>query len=120
MKRPGTTPGARGDAPAQLDQHHEPGAAAARGLGHLWFVTCILSMTAPDASPGPSATCCWLRADGSPQRFAACRRNQRERKAYYEILERTQKGDTMSPWLLWFLADVVSCGEPGYPRWMRY
>jgi Fic family protein len=38
------------------------------------------------------------RADGSPQRFYSLSAQiQRERKAYYDILERTQKGRWMSP-----------------------
>jgi Fic family protein len=45
------------------------------------------------------------RADGSPQRFYSLSAQiQRERKAYYDILERTQKGSMdVTEWLLWFL-----------------
>lgn len=45
------------------------------------------------------------RADGSPQRFYSLSAQiQRERKAYYAILERTQKGSMeVTPWLAWFL-----------------
>jgi len=56
----------------------EPGLIRA-GLGHLWFVT---------LHPFD---------DGNGQ-------IQRERKAYYDILERTQKGSlNVTDWLLWFL-----------------
>lgn len=46
------------------------------------------------------------RADGSPQRFYSLSAQiQRERQAYYEMLERTQKGSLdVTAWLLWFLA----------------
>src|SRR3990172_6016217 len=45
------------------------------------------------------------RADGSPQRFYSLSAQiQRERKAYYDILERTQKGTLdVTEWLAWFL-----------------
>ena len=45
------------------------------------------------------------RADGSPQRFYSLSAQiQRERKAYYDILERTQKRSMdVTEWLLWFL-----------------
>ena len=45
------------------------------------------------------------RADGSPQRFYSLSAQiQRERKAYYDILERTQKGTLdVTAWLAWFL-----------------
>ena len=48
------------------------------------------------------------RADGSPQRFYSLSAQiQRERKAYYEILERTQKGTLdVTAWLQWFLATL--------------
>jgi Fic family protein len=45
------------------------------------------------------------RADGSPQRFYSLSAQiQRERKDYYDILERTQKGSLdITEWLAWFL-----------------
>ncbi|MBV8628904.1 MAG: Fic family protein [Paraburkholderia sp.] len=44
------------------------------------------------------------RADGSPQRFYSLSAQiQRERKAYYDILERTQRASMdVTPWLAWF------------------
>ena len=37
---------------------------------------------------------------------------QRERKAYYDILERTQKGDMdVTQWLTWFLAALLKAVE---------
>jgi Fic family protein len=46
------------------------------------------------------------RAEQSPQRFYSMSAQIRaERNAYYDILERTQKGDLdITEWLLWFLA----------------
>jgi Fic family protein len=45
------------------------------------------------------------RADGSPQRFYSLSAQiQRERKSYYDILERTQKQSLdVTEWLAWFL-----------------
>ena len=45
------------------------------------------------------------RADGSPQRFYSLSAQiQRERKDYYDVLERTQKGSLdATGWLSWFL-----------------
>lgn len=49
------------------------------------------------------------RTDGSPQRFYSLSAQiQRERKAYYNILERTQKGDmNVTDWLAWFLQTLL-------------
>jgi Fic family protein len=48
---------------------------------------------------------CLSRADGSPQRFYSLSAQiQRERKDYYDMLERTQKGTLdATAWLAWFL-----------------
>ena len=45
---------------------------------------------------------------GTPQRFYSLSAQiQRDRKAYYEILERTQKGDMdVTDWLIWFLESL--------------
>jgi Fic family protein len=56
-------------------------------------------------SRGPSGDLLLARADGSPQRFYSLSAQiQRERKAYYDILERTQKRSMdVTEWLAWFL-----------------
>jgi Fic family protein len=48
------------------------------------------------------------RADGSPQRFYSLSAQiQRERKDYYDVLERTQKGTLdVTGWLSWFLGTL--------------
>jgi len=75
------------------------------GLAHLWFVT----LHPFDDGNGRIARAIgdlWLaRADGSSQRFYSLSAQiQRERKAYYDILERTQKGTLdVTEWLAWFL-----------------
>lgn len=62
------------------------------GLGHLWFVTLHPFDDGNGRIARAIGDLLLARADGSPQRFYSLSAQiQRERKAYYEILERTQK-----------------------------
>lgn len=78
------------------------------GLAHLWFVT----LHPFDDGNGRIARAVGdlflARADGSPQRFYSLSAQiQRERKDYYEMLERTQKGSLdVTGWLSWFLGTL--------------
>lgn len=75
------------------------------GLGHLWFVT----LHPFDDGNGRIARAIGdllaTRAEGGAQRFYSLSAQiQRDRKSYYDILERTQKADLdVTEWLLWFL-----------------
>ncbi len=75
------------------------------GLAHLWFVT----LHPFDDGNGRIARAVGdlflARADGSSQRFYSLSAQiQRERKDYYDVLERTQKGSLdVTGWLSWFL-----------------
>ncbi len=75
------------------------------GLGHLWFVTLHPFDDGNGRIARAIGDLLLARADGSPQRFYSLSSQiQRERKAYYDILERTQKGSLdVTAWLLWFL-----------------
>lgn len=75
------------------------------GLGHLWFVTLHPFDDGNGRIARAIGDLLLARADGSPQRFYSLSAQiQRERKAYYAILERTQKGSMdVTEWLLWFL-----------------
>ena len=79
------------------------------GLAHLWFVT----LHPFDDGNGRIARAVGdlflARADGSPQRFYSLSAQiQRERKDYYDVLERTQKGTLdVTDWLAWFLATLA-------------
>jgi len=62
------------------------------GLGHLWFVTLHPFDDGNGRIARAIGDLLLARADGSPQRFYSLSAQiQRERKAYYDILERTQK-----------------------------
>ncbi len=78
------------------------------GLGHLWFVTLHPFDDGNGRIARAIGDLLLARADGSPQRFYSLSAQiQRERKAYYEILERTQKRSMdVTEWLAWFLATL--------------
>ncbi|WP_427184597.1 Fic family protein [Bordetella bronchialis] len=75
------------------------------GLGHLWFVTLHPFDDGNGRIARAVGDLLLARADGSPRRFySLSARIQRERKAYYDILESTQKGSLdITAWLRWFL-----------------
>jgi Fic family protein len=75
------------------------------GLGHLWFVTLHPFDDGNGRIARAIGDLLLARADGSPQRFYSLSAQiQRERKAYYDILERTQKRSMdVTEWLGWFL-----------------
>ena len=86
------------------------------GLAHLWFVT----LHPLDDGNGRIARALGdlflARADGSPRRFYSLSAQiQRTRKAYYEVLERTQKGTLdVTGWLAWFLASLRQAVEAAH------
>ncbi len=75
------------------------------GLGHLWFVTLHPFDNGNGRIARAIGDSLLARADGSTQRFYSLSAQiQRERKAYYDILERTQKRSMdVTEWLVWFL-----------------
>jgi Fic family protein len=75
------------------------------GIGHLWFVTLHPFEDGNGRIARAVGDLLLARADGSPQRFYSLSAQiQRDRKAYYDILERTQKGSMdVTEWLVWFL-----------------
>lgn len=79
------------------------------GLAHLWLVT----LHPFDDGNGRIARAVGdlflARADGSPQRFYSLSAQiQRERKNYYDVLERTQQGTLdVTDWLSWFLGALA-------------
>ena len=83
------------------------------GLAHLWFVTLHPFDDGNGRIARAIGDLLLTRADGSPQRFYSLSAQiQRERKAYYDILERTQKGTLdITEWLAWFLAALHAAIE---------
>jgi Fic family protein len=75
------------------------------GLGHLWLVTLHPFEDGNGRIARAVGDLLLARAEGSSQRFYSLSAQiQRERKDYYNVLERTQKGTLdVTEWLLWFL-----------------
>jgi len=75
-------------------------------VAHLWFVTIHPFEDGNGRIARAIADMALARSEGSPRRFYSMSAQIRaERKAYYDILERTQRGDLeITPWLQWFLA----------------
>jgi Fic family protein len=76
------------------------------GLAHLWFVTLHPFEDGNGRIARAIADMALARSEGSPQRFYSMSAQIRqERKGYYDMLEKTQKGDLdVTPWLKSFLA----------------
>lgn len=83
------------------------------GLGHLWFVTLHPFDDGNGRIARATGDLLLTRTDGSPQRFYSLSAQiQRERKAYYDILEHSQKGSMdVTAWLQWFLAALLKAVE---------
>jgi Fic family protein len=75
------------------------------GVAHLWFVTIHPFDDGNGRIARAIADRMLARSDRSLQRFYSMSAQiRKERKAYYEILEATEKGDLdITPWLEWFL-----------------
>lgn len=75
------------------------------GLSHLWFVTIHPFEDGNGRIARAIADMSLARSEKSPQRFYSMSTQIRqERAAYYDILERTQKGTMdITPWMDWFL-----------------
>lgn len=74
-------------------------------LAHLWFVTIHPFEDGNGRIARAIADMMLARSEFSPQRFYSMSAQiRRERNAYYDVLEATQKGDLdISAWLAWFL-----------------
>jgi Fic family protein len=75
------------------------------GLAHLWFVTIHPFDDGNGRIARAIADMALARADNAQQRFYSMSAQIRiERKAYYDVLEHTQKGTLdVTAWLAWFL-----------------
>jgi Fic family protein len=75
------------------------------GLAHFWFVTIHPFEDGNGRIARAIADLALARSEDSPRRFySMSSRIQHERKAYYAVLERSQKETLdITPWLHWFL-----------------
>jgi len=75
------------------------------GLAHFWFVTIHPFDDGNGRIARAIADMALARSEKSPQRFYSMSEQIRqERRAYYDILEKTQKGALdITPWMEWFL-----------------
>lgn len=91
---------------------HDPALIRA-GIGHLWFVTLHPFDDGNGRIARAIGDMLLSRTDGSPQRFYSLSAQiHRQRREYYKILERTQKGDMdVTPWLTWFLSTLLKAVE---------
>jgi Fic family protein len=76
------------------------------GLAHLWFVTIHPFDDGNGRIARAISDLCLARSEQSSQRFYSMSAQIRqERNAYYEVLEKTQKGGIdITPWLTWFMS----------------
>lgn len=74
-------------------------------LAHLWFVTIHPFADGNGRIARAVADCALAAGEGSGIRcYSLSSQIEKERKAYYDILERTQKGPLdITPWILWFV-----------------
>ena len=88
------------DSPTQIDP------VLKAGLAHLWFVTIHPFDDGNGRIARAIADMALALSEGSSQRFYSMSSQIRtERSAYYEVLERTQRGTTdVTEWIGWFLA----------------
>jgi len=79
-------------------------------IAHLWFVTIHPFQDGNGRITRALTDMLLARSDQSTQRFYSVSAQIRlERKDYYEILEKTQKGDlTITPWIKWFLTCFIN------------
>lgn len=81
----------------------------AAGLAHLWFVTIHPFEDGNGRIARAIADMALARSEYSPRRFYSMSAQVwQERNAYYDILERAQKGTMdITPWMEWFLGCLL-------------
>jgi Fic family protein len=96
-----------GDPPPELD------GLVRAGLAHLWFVTLHPFEDGNGRIARALTDMALAQDDGHEHRcFSFSARVERERDAYYAILERTQRGGLdVTSWLVWFLEQTAAACE---------
>ncbi len=79
-------------------------------VAHLWFVTIHPFDDGNDGITRALTDMLLAQSDGSTQRFYSMSAQIRiQRKKYYEVLEKTQKGDLdITNWILWFINCLIN------------
>jgi Fic family protein len=79
-------------------------------ITHLWFVTIHPFEDGNGRITRALSDMILARSDKSNQRFYSMSAQiRKERKGYYEILEKTQKGDLdITEWIIWFLQCLIN------------
>ncbi|MBI6630746.1 Fic family protein [Pontibaca salina] len=90
------------NAPSEMD----PVIKAA--IAHFWFVTIHPFEDGNGRIARAIADLALARSESVPHRYYSMSTQiQKERKAYYDLLEKTQKGDLdITSWILWFLVSL--------------
>lgn len=90
---------------AWFEDRDECDAVIKAALAHLWYVTIHPFDDGNGRIARAIADMALARSEGSAQRFYSMSAEiQQRRKGYYNILEKTQKGDLdVTEWLIWFL-----------------
>jgi len=80
------------------------------GIAHLWFVTLHPFEDGNGRITRAITDMLLARSDGIPQRFYSMSSQiQKDRKTYYEILEKTQKNNLdITEWIYWFLKTLLN------------
>mgnify|MGYP000888731180 CR=1 FL=1 len=88
------------------------------GVAHFWFLTLHPFDDGNGRIARAVGDMLLARADGSGQRFYSLSAQiQRDRSAYYAILERCQKGSLdITAWLQWFLAALLRALEHAHAQ----
>lgn len=88
-----------------FNREHELDPVLKSGIAHFWFVTLHPFEDGNGRIARAIADMQLARADGTSQRFySMSARIQADRKEYYRLLEKTQKGDPdLTVWLRWYL-----------------
>ena len=88
-----------------LNEHTPIDPVLKAAIAHLWFVTIHPFDDGNGRIARAIADMALARSEQSPQRFYSMSAQiRRERNAYYDVLEATQKNDLdVTPWLQWFL-----------------
>ncbi len=91
------------------ERHQEIDPLVKAGLAHLWFVTIHPFDDGNGRIARAIGDMALARADQSNQRFYSLSAQiQKERKDYYDLLEKTQRGNLdATEWLSWFLSCLL-------------